>query len=409
MTAVFVVSKGKMAGKYCAQESVFDADGKRTYVSGFGSSESAAMMRLGANLERRKRPSVAPVVPRNRVPKRTVASLIAHWQAENSEKLAPEHLLRTRRNIENHLGHLLDVALVDIPEVRVKDEFARLKLATATTPTAYRNVHKSFTLLLNYAVKQGWLKFNPMRNLETVSVIAKVAKADEDYIEYRAEIYRGMLKWLKESGSDDYCWVLFMSLGLRRGELCGLELDSINPANNVIKIDRQYRIASGSQKAGIYPGTKNKRGRSFKLPEFYLGSYLMWWMDKRADIEPVELWAKNQLFPNQWKDGSWHGRNANRLWDDFTNLLEEYGKTIVKNGRVDFDELGIESIDWEALRFRPHYMRHISASFLAHQDVPLVVAQSILGHLDPAMTEHYTHIMKSDQQSALDKATAHLR
>jgi integrase len=44
---------------------------------------------------------------------------------------------------------------------------------------------------------------------------------------------------------------------------------------------------------------------------------------------------------------------------------------------------------------RLHGNRHIAASILANQNISLQMIQAILGHLTPAMTAHYSHVMNS--------------
>jgi len=403
MAVVFPVRSGKMIGKYCAQQSVYDATGNRKYVSGFGDTKEDAMLRLGANLERRKKPK-AMSVTRDRTPKRTLRQLLVHWQDANKGKLAAENLLRSGRTIENHLPDLLDKPLVELTGIRLKHEFAALAQRTVQTPTAYRNTYRTLRILLNYAIRQGWLRDNPLRLVDNLTVESKVAKNDEALVEERIEIYTGLLKWLRDKQSDDYYWVLFMSLGLRGGELCGLELDSIESFKSILTVNRAFRFGTGGAQSGISAGTKTGKARRIKLPELYKDAWVEWCIGTRFYIDPVEPWAKKQLFPWQHKDGTWHGRNRNRLYADFEKLLDDYAKTLMNdNGQV---QLGLATYDWADLRFRPHYVRHISASLLAEQDVPLLVTQSVLGHLSPEMTERYTHISGKVQKSALDKATA---
>jgi hypothetical protein len=43
----------------------------------------------------------------------------------------------------------------------------------------------------------------------------------------------------------------------------------------------------------------------------------------------------------------------------------------------------------------PHEMRHITSSILGEQGESMKTVQSILGHMTPEMTEHYTHLLES--------------
>ena len=404
MTSVYLVASGKMAGKYCAQLSITDPiTGKRSYIRGFATTKEEAIARMVERKVRRQVPKPSGK-PRDRKPKRTLRDLIKRWQELNKNKFSSEHIFRTERRIANHLGHLLDEPVAALTKPRMETEFATLLDTTKASPSAYLNTRKACVALFNFAVKQDWISATPMRDIEKPYFVSKVEKDDEELIEERAQLYQDFLGWLDFNGSDDYYWVLFMSLGLRRGELCGLELDSVSDAADRITIDRQFRIGSGGKPAGIYEGTKNKRGRRVMLPELHRLD-LPGWLRKRAEIEPLEPWAKNQLFPYQRKDGTWHGRTTNRLWTDFNTLLDEYGKTIVEDGKWQY---GKRQIEWEKLKFRPHYMRHITASYLARTQTPIDITKSVLGHMSTRMTELYTHIMMKDQQAAVQNAMAHL-
>lgn len=44
---------------------------------------------------------------------------------------------------------------------------------------------------------------------------------------------------------------------------------------------------------------------------------------------------------------------------------------------------------------KPHAPRHITASLMAMQGIPIQMAQAILGHMNASMTEYYTHITAS--------------
>ena len=54
----------------------------------------------------------------------------------------------------------------------------------------------------------------------------------------------------------------------------------------------------------------------------------------------------------------------------------------------------------------PHSCRHTYVSQLQAQGVPLETIQSLVGHADLDMTEHYLHIQENVRQEAAEKLAA---
>lgn len=51
----------------------------------------------------------------------------------------------------------------------------------------------------------------------------------------------------------------------------------------------------------------------------------------------------------------------------------------------------------------PHEMRHITASLLGEQRETLTTIQDMLGHLTPAMSDHYRHILERSRRELADR------
>jgi hypothetical protein len=51
----------------------------------------------------------------------------------------------------------------------------------------------------------------------------------------------------------------------------------------------------------------------------------------------------------------------------------------------------------------PHEMRHITSSILGEQGESMKTVQSILGHMTPEMTEHYTHLLESGKVETAER------
>lgn len=54
---------------------------------------------------------------------------------------------------------------------------------------------------------------------------------------------------------------------------------------------------------------------------------------------------------------------------------------------------------------KPHTTRHITASLMAYDGIPLSMAQTILGHMSAQMTQHYTHITATMKRETIERFT----
>ncbi|WP_318594050.1 tyrosine-type recombinase/integrase [Bifidobacterium breve] len=52
---------------------------------------------------------------------------------------------------------------------------------------------------------------------------------------------------------------------------------------------------------------------------------------------------------------------------------------------------------------KPHTTRHITASLMAYDGIPLSMAQTILGHMNAQMTQHYTHITSNMKRETIER------
>ena len=52
---------------------------------------------------------------------------------------------------------------------------------------------------------------------------------------------------------------------------------------------------------------------------------------------------------------------------------------------------------------KPHTTRHITASLMAYDGIPISMAQAILGHMSASMTQHYTHITSNMKRETIER------
>ncbi len=117
--------------------------------------------------------------------------------------------------------------------------------------------------VMGYAIKCGLIKDNPCKNVKVV----KTEKREREVYTLEEEI--ALLDRLKSKAPIEYVtmFMIYIYLGLRRGEVMGLEWKDIDFENSVCSIVRtsQYR----NKNTGVYTSTPKTKSslRSLKMPD----------------------------------------------------------------------------------------------------------------------------------------------
>lgn len=180
------------------------------------------------------------------------------------------------------------------------------------------------------------------------------------------------------------CWT-----GCRGQDACLMTWDAINFHSSTIR----YMPLK----------TKRKTGRSVSVPmhpqlKAALLDALAWKQEESPYILP-DIAARYKC-------------NFGGVSKDITKLIEHIGlpATIeTEDGvRRKFREVlnpetgKVELVKRRICQYSMHSFRHTFVSFCANAGVPLAVVQEIVGHGNPAMTQHYAHISQETAQKAID-------
>ena len=176
-------------------------------------------------------------------------------------------------------------------------------------------------------------------------------------------------------------FIVLMSLGLRFGEALGITWDAISYDKGVpVSVTVAKQLAELPKGEYVLAPTKTHNTKTIPLPEF-VGDAL--------------------LRQRQWQDrvgieAGWDATN-NSLDLVFTSTLatpisqsnaRRWWKRVLENAGVPY--------------INPHATRHICASMLLTEKVPLPVVAKILGHEDPATTARmYAHVLQGEMGAAL--------
>ena len=320
----------------------------------------------------------------------TVEEWLMHWHEEIA---GPNVKTNTRSGYAVAVHHHLIPAIGKHKMTALRPEhlerlYQRMltnvtKKGTATRPATVHQVHRTIRTALNEAVRRGYLTSNPAN-------LAKAPRVEEDEIEPYTLGEIQQLFRTASSRRNGARWVLALALGLRQGEVLGLQWSDLDFETQTIAI-RRARLRPkyvhgcdppcGRHHAGYCPDriqttpdtdtTKSKAGRRYiGLPDA-LAALLIEHRLAQA--------AERTHAGSAWSDGSWvfttptgaaiHPRND---WSDWKRLLAEAG---VRDGRL-------------------HDARHTAATVLLLLGVNERTMMGVMGWSNPAMAQRYAHMVE---------------
>ena len=383
-----------------ASKSLGFVDGKRRFVNGFGATPEQAYARLQLNIERRLR---SPL-PARKIRRKTILlstfcdKWLEHVEAGN---VVPATVLKYRKDMDSHvLPHIGSMGLTEITTQTI-DELFTVTLSGLGTSAKY-HTFKELKQLFGYAVKEQIVMMNPCDNAKHPKHKTKVKEKQNKYIDRYVNMSKGLRKWLEEDECpfhDDYARYMMMLLGLRRAELLGLTWDCVTGLERkgkgklIIKQElKRHEVNEPVSGWYIADRTKNGESRTIMLPEDWRKALLQERRKNRQGLKGTQ-W-ENLIFMRD--DGHNHTYNDQLRW--WKALLTAYWhKDPKRTGDLPDDYY-----------WRPHDNRHILASIMAANEVPLSTAQTILGHLDSATTIYYTHVTQKSQQEAMSRIAEQL-
>lgn len=167
-------------------------------------------------------------------------------------------------------------------------------------------------------------------------------------------------------------WRLVAETGIRRGEICGLNVGDVDVNRRIIVVQRSRTKKSKLKptKAGVRNGSVKKRVFSFSPS---LAEQLRPFVEGRTADEPLFLTPGRVT-----KNGKRIGGNV-RLEPD--NFVKRGLKPVLK-------VLGLEGA--------AHAFRHGNATMLDSLHATMAVRQERLGHVDARTTMNYTHLVTAD-------------
>lgn len=333
---------------------------------------------------------------------KTVAEMVDDYLEHGTDAKA-ESVGKYRRNLETYVIPYMGkrpAKSIGADDIR---EWKKWLESQNVGTSAQHHVWKNLTAVFNYAVTSDkrWaeIRMNPLKAVKT----PKHVNRRDAYITLHSDdhksIAENMYTWMKETNHPYMPILIAMLMGLRREEVLGLTTDSITEQDGTLMMNVRWKckqIAGGGYE--LFYGTKNGTTRTLPIADPYkpfitrqrikaeeLGCVMKSRIDEKPNGDLILLFPRENGTRRTYND--W---NAN--WKAAQNDYQRYiwGK--------EAKSVSIEN----GLYIYPHEMRHLYATWLAESGTPIEVAQTLLGHMTPEMTQHYINIGNKAKREAAE-------
>ena len=276
------------------------------------------------------------------------------------------------------LGH---ANVADIDAKMLQDAYAAMRAGDTASGrpasgTYIHSVHITIRLVMKGLVEQGVLNDNPCRRMRTPSRDTAPRRA------LKPERIRELVNELDPRSENEFGYFLAVTLGLRRGEVCGLSWEDVDFVGNAIEIRHSY------DRFGNLKRTKTKAStRRLPLAKFVAEAMLQHREAQKRFLaglpEPVEQTGATPVMVN--RDG--RRMSPDRFYDRWMRERESLG------------------VDGWCL----HELRHSYLTELARAGVHPKVMQELAGHANSKITmDIYTHVNMEGKRQAAEQLRRHM-
>lgn len=279
----------------------------------------------------------------------------------------------------HHIGH---VKLEEVTPRMLNDVYVAMMqgdtLSGRKSGGSYVNqIHDNITLVFQHAIKEGILVSNPCDKADPPKMDTKPKKA------IHPDKVRELVAELDPTDPHECDYLLAVTLGLRRGEICGLSWNDIDFERNIVDISHSY------DNLGNLKGTKIKAGmRLLPLSPVTKDALLKMKEAQAAQFAKTNSFRKpEEGYLEQTEDGP--------------VIAGHYGErvqsgTMSRWWSVDRKEFGLEG-------YTLHELRHTYLTMLAMGGVHPKVMQELASHYSSQITmDIYTHVNMDAKRAAVD-------
>lgn len=260
---------------------------------------------------------------------------------------------------------ILPVVEKDILLTSVSEDYINniLKKCNKYSMSAGSSARKVILLAMKDAAKDGIIRKMDVRFID------EYPENPPKVVLYTKEQIRMLLKAAEEYYNIYLEVLLAMFCGLRTGEILGLKYTDFDKSNHTVKIRRQI---TRDYDVYIEDGKKCKRlssnRQSVKAPKTY-NSYRTLRVPSIIFEELEKRKAENELYLSK--------NDYTREWEDYV-CIGKYGR--VKSVHTINSAINVICNRYSLPKITTHGLRHVFASILIEQDVPLEKLSKLLGH-----------------------------
>lgn len=360
----------RSSGQWVATLDLGWVDGKRVRRSVYGRTRTEVAAKL-EELQQAERTGVDLTAP-----PRTVGEWLAEWldDVKATDGTRPSTLDRYRQVVETHLVPGLGRVKLEKLGARDVQRFLTDRRRSRSAGTVAK-IHGVLRSALSDAVRFDLVARNVAK-----SVKVPAGTADERRAPTVAEV-----RTFLDAAADDRlveAFVLAASMGLRRGELLGLQWSDVDLDRRVLHVRRTVQRSGGELRV-VEPKTKRSR-RRLPLPRVALDAF-----ERQRVRQPTE----RETAGSAWQDGDWVFPSTIGTPLEPRNLTRSF-------------DLARKAAGMEWLHL--HDLRHACGTYLIAQGVDLRTVMEVLGHSTYRLTmDTYAHVLPNqmfDAADAMDRA-----
>lgn len=298
-----------------------------------------------------------------------------------NREVAATTLLRQEQLFKAACRHIGEASLESITPMVLNDMYIRMlkgdTLSGRKSGGSYVNqIHDNIKLVFDLAIKEGILTMNPCLAANPPKMDTKEKRA------LKPDQARDFISQLDPREDHDCAYLLAITLGLRRGEICGLSWGDIDFNRGIVDVCHSYD-ALGNLKQ-----TKTKAGmRLLPLPDSIAAA-----LKVHKDSQ-----LKRYNRTNQWRKPE---EGYITQGDDTPVISDISGNRVLPTSLSRWwtdDRVGFGLDGWCL-----HELRHTYLTLLAINGVHPKIMQELAGHYSSQITmDIYTHVNMDSKRKAI--------
>ena len=297
------------------------------------------------------------------------------------KEVAPTTQVRQEWQFRAAIRHIGKVNLAAVTPTMLDDMYiAMLKgdtLSGRPSSGSYVNqIHDNITLVFEHAIKEGILVKNPCDAANPPKMDTREKRA------MKPEQIQELIEGLDPEVPRECAYLVAITMGLRRGEVCGLSWKDIDFENGIVDVSHSF------DGLGNLKETKTKAGmRLLPLPEVTREALL------RQKAAQAAQFAKT----NQWRKPE---EGYLEQTEDTPVIATHYGERVTPGSLSRWWSIDRERFGLDGWSF--HELRHSYLTLLALNGVHPKVMQELAGHYSSQITmDIYTHVNLDAKKEAV--------